>query len=88
MHIAFAMVGDIARAREVLNKARLVAELLGLAEDIFTVKNYTWVPLETFLAINQEMLAALEKGQLWDGMPLPSAQTEKPPVPELPSITA
>lgn len=77
MHIAFAMVGDVAKARDVLNKARLAAELLGLAEDIFTVKNYTWVPLETFLAINQEMLGALDKGQLWDGMALPPPQPKE-----------
>jgi MinD-like ATPase involved in chromosome partitioning or flagellar assembly/tetratricopeptide (TPR) repeat protein len=78
IHIAFAMVGDVARAREALTKARMAAELLGLAEDIFTVKTYTNVPIKDFLAINDEMLAALDKGQLWDGMPLPTA--EKPEV--------
>lgn len=88
MHIPLAVVGDRARARGVLNKSRLVAELLGLAEDIFTVKTYTNVPIKDFLAINDEMLAALDKGQLWDGMPLPPAQTEKPPVPQLPNTTA
>ena len=80
MHIAFAMVGDSARAREVLIKARMAAELLGLAEDIFTVKNFTNVPLRDFLAINDEMLAAIDKGQLWDGMPLPTvAKTDSSP---------
>ncbi len=59
-----------------LPKAGLAAELVGLAEDIFTVKTYTNVPVKDFLAINDEMLAALDKGQLWDGMPLSSA--EKP----------
>jgi cellulose biosynthesis protein BcsQ len=88
VHIAFAITGDITRAREALTKSRVAAELLGLAEDIFTVKTYTNVPVRDFIAINDEMLAALDKGQLWDGMPLPSAQTEKPPVPELPNITA
>lgn len=78
MHIAFAMVGDISRARDALIKARLAAELLGFAEDIFTVKTYTNVPVNDFLAINNEMLAALNKGQLWDGMPLATA--EKPEV--------
>ncbi len=78
IHIAFAMVGDSGRAREALTKARMAAELLGLAEDIFTVKTYTDVPIKDFLAINDEMLAALDKGQLWDGMPLPTA--EKPEV--------
>jgi tetratricopeptide (TPR) repeat protein len=73
MHIAFAIVGDLDRAREVLIRSRMAAELLGLAEDIFTVKTYTNVPVKDFLAINDEMLAALDKGQLWDGMPLPTA---------------
>jgi tetratricopeptide (TPR) repeat protein len=78
IHIAFAMVGDANRAREALTKARMAAELLGLAEDIFTVKTYTNVPVKDFLAINDEMLATLDKGQLWDGMPLPTL--EKPEV--------
>lgn len=88
MHIAFAMVGDVARAREALVKARMAAELLGLAEDIFTVKTYTNVPIRDFLAINDEMLAALDQGRLWDGMPLPPPQTDKSPAPELPNSTA
>ena len=88
IHIPLAMVGELRRAREALNKARLAAELLGLAEDIFTVKTYTNVPVRDFIAINDEMLAALDKGQLWDGMPLPPAQTEKPPVPKLPNTAA
>jgi hypothetical protein len=88
IHIPLAMVGELRRAREVLTKARLAAELLGLAEDIFTVKTYTFVPVRDFIAINDEMLAALDKGQLWDGMPLPPAQTENPPVPKLPNTTA
>jgi hypothetical protein len=73
------MVGDRDRAHEVLIKARLAAELLGLAEDIFTVKTYTNVPVKEFLAINDEMLAALEKGRLWDGMPLPDAKAVSKP---------
>ena len=72
IHIAFAMVGDLDRARDALIRSRMAAELLGLAEDIFTVKTYTNVPVRDFIAINDEMLAAINKGQLWDGMPLPS----------------
>ena len=71
MHIPFALNGDIFRAREALAKARHAAELLGLAEDIFTVKNYGEVPVKEFLKINDKMLAALNRGQLWDGMLLP-----------------
>ena len=61
-------------ARQALNKARLAAEILGLVEDIFTVKTYTLVPLPDFIAINDEMLAALDQGRLWDGMILPPSQ--------------
>ncbi len=75
MHIAFAMIGNITRAREALIKARQAAEFLGPAEDIFAVKTYTEVPVPEFLQMNTEMLAALDRGQLWDGMPVP---TEKP----------
>jgi len=80
MHIPFSLTGEIARAREALKKARRAAELVGLAEDIFSVKNYTNVTVEEWLKINDEMLAALERGQLWDGMLLPTedAATEKP----------
>src|ERR1051326_493052 len=73
MHIPFALTGNAARAREALTKARKAAELLGPAEDIFTVKTYREVPVKEFLQINDEMLAALDQGQLWDGMPLPPA---------------
>jgi len=77
IHIAFAMTGDLLHARECLSKAGHAAELLGPAEDIFTVKNFTNVPVKEWLQVNQEMLAALDRGQLWDGMPLPPAKPEK-----------
>ena len=86
MHIAFAIVGDLARAREALIKSRMAAELLGLAEDIFTVKTYTNVPVRDFIAINDEMLAAINKGQLWDGMPLPDPPVPAPEHPTEPRI--
>ena len=61
IYIAFAAAGNIARARESLIKARHAAELLGAAEDIFTVKTYTFVPVKDFIQINDEMLAALDR---------------------------
>jgi hypothetical protein len=67
------MTSDTPRAREALLKARHAAELLGPAEDIFTVKNYTNVSVKEWITINDEMLAALDRGQLWDGMPIPAA---------------
>lgn len=81
IHIAFAMTGHLPQAREALCKAGLAADLLGPAEDIFTVKNYTNVPVKEWLQINDEMLAALDKGQLWDGMPIPSPKPEDAPTP-------
>ena len=86
MHIAFAIVGDLARAREALIKSRMAAELLGLAEDIFTVKTYTNVPVRDFIAINDEMLAAINNGQLWDGMPLHDPPVPAPEQPTEPRI--
>ena len=77
IHIAFAMTGDLPRARETLSKARHAAELLGPAEDIFTVKTYTNVPVKEWIAINDEMLAALDRGQLWDGMAVPCANPKE-----------
>ena len=73
IHIAYAMTGDLARARDALAKARQAAERLGPTEDIFSVKTYTDTPREEFLVINDEMLAALDRGQLWDGMIIPLA---------------
>jgi hypothetical protein len=84
IHIAFAVVGDAGRAREALNKARMAAELLGLAEDVFTVKTYTEVPVKDFIAITDEMLAALDKGQLWDGMALPTSRPKADEIVENP----
>jgi cellulose biosynthesis protein BcsQ len=77
MHIPFALTGDVGRARDALAKARQAAEHLGPAEDIFTVKTYTEVPVKDFLQVTEEMLAALDRGQLWDGMSLPLANLEK-----------
>ena len=61
------MTGDSCSAREALVKARHAATRLSEAEDIFTPKTYTYVSLKQFLQINYEMLAALDRGQLWNG---------------------
>jgi tetratricopeptide (TPR) repeat protein len=71
MHIAFAGIGDLTRAREALEKAGRAAQALGEFEDIFCVKSYQLVPVAEFLTINNEMLAALDHGELWDGMKVP-----------------
>lgn len=70
IHIAYALSGDMKRAREVLIKAKQAADLLGDIEDLFTVKSYQNVPQPEFLKINEEMIAALDQGTLWDGFPI------------------
>lgn len=71
IHIALACSGDAVGAREALQKAKRAAMAVGEVEDIFSVKRFRNVPVSEFLAINDEMLAALERGELWDGMKLP-----------------
>lgn len=70
IHIAFAATGDLPAAREALGKARRAAEAIGEIEDVFSVKVYRQVPATEFLTATDEMLAALDRGELWDGMGL------------------
>lgn len=67
IHIAFALTGDLERARQSLVKARHSAGLLGDVDDVFCVKTYSNLPVSEFVAINDEMLEAVQRGQLWDG---------------------
>lgn len=80
MHIPLALTGELGQAKEALQKAKQAASLLGPTDRVFTVKRYLRVPVQEFLKDTDEMLAALDKGQLWDGMPLPPAgyQTRLP----------
>jgi tetratricopeptide (TPR) repeat protein len=78
IHIALAMVGNITKARDCLLKSRSAAELLGTIEDIFSVATYTWATQPAFLATNAEMLAALDRGELWDGTKLSETSTSRP----------
>jgi hypothetical protein len=71
IHIPFACKGNVTAAREALQKARRAAMAVGEVEDVFSVKCYCYVPVPEFLAINDEMFAALDRGELWDGMKLP-----------------
>ncbi|MEI8315104.1 MAG: hypothetical protein WCG79_06590 [Verrucomicrobiota bacterium] len=73
MHIPLAMAGNIVKSRECLSKARNAAELVGNIEDIFDVASYSEVTVPQFLAILAEMLAALDRGELWDGTKLPTS---------------
>ena len=75
MHIALACAGDRAAAMDALKKSRRIAEMVGEIEDLFCVRTYRMCPVSDFLRDNDEMLAALERGQLWDGMTLPVADS-------------
>ena len=77
IHIAFAVTGKLDRAKQTLLKARDTAKLLGSVDEVFSVKHYSHEPVSMFLTENDEMLAALERGELWDGMKLPGSESQK-----------
>lgn len=70
LHIAMAVIGDIAGAEEILRKAHRAAEAVGETEEIFSVATYHNVPVSEFLHTNNQMGAALLRNELWDGMKL------------------
>jgi hypothetical protein len=72
MHIAYACVGRLDDAFECLLRADQAASQVEEYDDIFTVKSYEFVTVGEFRAINKEMLLALNKNVLWDGMKIPS----------------
>ncbi len=78
MHIAGAMVGDIEEAKECLNLVERVTVHVSPHERLFCVAIYDYVEREEFLEWNGKMLAALEKGELWDGMKIPAKTEGKP----------
>ena len=71
MHIPYALVGEISKAKECLRKAQRLAETVNDLEQIFTVRDYRDVNREEFRIINDDLLAALDRGELWDGTRLP-----------------
>jgi tetratricopeptide (TPR) repeat protein len=75
IHIAYAMVGDVATAKESLRKALKAVETVNDLETIFSARDYRFVNRDEFKAITEELLAALDRGELWDGMKLPPPQT-------------
>jgi cellulose biosynthesis protein BcsQ len=77
IHIAYAVTGDINRAKMTLAKAHDAAMLLGSADDVFSVKTYTYVPVSVFFNENNEMQEALNRGELWDGMKLQDSEPLK-----------
>jgi MinD-like ATPase involved in chromosome partitioning or flagellar assembly len=71
-HIAYAMVGDVSMAKESLRKALKSVEIVNDLETIFSVRDYRFVSRDEFKAATEELLAALDRGELWDGMKLPA----------------
>ena len=66
MHIPYFLVGNFAKAKELLLKAEAAARALSDLDEIFTVYIYRNVNQVGFLAINSQMIASLSKGYLFD----------------------
>jgi hypothetical protein len=75
LSVMFAIIGNQSRAYELLRRAELVAKTLNRTVRIFSVMDYETVDREKFSAQNLEMLQALERGELWDGMKIPAAHS-------------
>ncbi len=72
IHIAYAMVGDVSTAKENLRKAIKAVETINDLETVFSVRDYRFVNRDEFKASTEDLLAALDRGELWDGMKLPT----------------
>ncbi|HEX7570689.1 MAG TPA: hypothetical protein VF492_09305, partial [Verrucomicrobiae bacterium] len=73
MHIPYALLGDIDRARQLLQQVQDLATAVSPRERIFSVVTYTEIPADELLHQTREMLEALSSGKLWDGTSLPVA---------------
>ena len=78
MHVAWAMVGEIGEAKDVLNEVGRFSIHVSPRERLFCVAIYDYLEREEFLEWNGRMLAALERGELWDGMKIPVKTEGKP----------
>jgi hypothetical protein len=67
MHIPYVLTGDISKAKDCLRKARRISETVNDLEQMFSVRDYKTVSRAEFRIINDNLLAALERGELWDG---------------------
>jgi tetratricopeptide (TPR) repeat protein len=76
IHVAYAMIGDVAMAKECLRKALKAAETVNDLEYIFSVRDYRMVNRDGFTTTTGELLAALDRNELWDGTKLSVAQGE------------
>ena len=73
MHIPFGLIGEIDKARQLLQQVRELAFSISPRERIFSLLSYTEIPADQLLLQNQKMIDALDTGKLWDGTPLRSA---------------
>ena len=72
MHIPYALLGEAARARQLLQQMQDLVTAVSPRERIFSVVTYTEIPADQLLQQTREMLEALNAGKLWDGTPLPA----------------
>lgn len=75
MHIPYALLGDIQRARHLLQQVQDLAGAVSPRERIFSVLSYNFIPLDQLLKQTEKMLEALDVGELWDGTRLTAAKT-------------
>lgn len=73
MHIAYACLGDLSRAKALLDETGKLTAQASKQERIFCVANYDNLPLTEFITCNRRMREALDRLELWDGLKL--AQT-------------
>jgi MinD-like ATPase involved in chromosome partitioning or flagellar assembly len=71
MHIAYALAGNTSEAGKLLMEVNRLAVNASPRERVFSVATYRHMSREEFLRINNQMLDALAKGELWDGFKLP-----------------
>ena len=74
MHIPFALLGDVKKARQLLQQVRELASAVSPRERLFSVVTYTEVPASQFMVQNKKMLDALSVGKLWDETALPMTE--------------
>jgi tetratricopeptide (TPR) repeat protein len=74
IHIAYSMAGEVSTAKECLHKALRAAETVNDLEYIFSARDYRMVNRDEFKTTTEELLAALDRGELWDGTKLPVSQ--------------
>ena len=70
MHIAYACIGNLAKAASLLDETDKVLQQASPQERVFCVADYDHLPLKEFLRRNDQMREALARGELWDGMKL------------------